>query len=516
MSLQKYVRQLRPRTENYIPPVNKIQNFLSEAYNIPLSSEADIDAFDSKADKNDLKKLFKYVKPLSKPTSSTDVPLVGGVGNDGGKIKIRGIKGTDNEQKVMDWVKENLPDIEGVAYGNGKFGKGERGYTKIHESTQEIMVATLCLMNKNFPATMNVVDANQLIDDAKELYNSVEGASLRPELLEQFNGNYKDLGTAISSANAIREIVGTTSKAYWTGKGWHSDISHLNPTVPGIKDYNSSDIVVKSGSVFYGFSLKKKAKSKDLDPTLINKPITGKKSFLANILDDASMAVIENAKISLFKGIIAFHYKKKGETGIDAKRRLKLSKLPWSARGKVPKEPNSITRYLKTIPKTVLDKYVKSTKNLFFKKVDTILMGENYAKKFVVDFLKFVLKFDMTTIIKQTGSEFHFYLLTGIGNQSGENVVAEKADVKDLPQTIEVLTDIFKRDQLKLIRTIGAKGKAKLNAYEKNATAAKNFYTITDAGKDILELEIRYKGEYSANPQFQCIVTANFKNLFKE
>jgi len=143
-------------------------------------------------------------------------------------------------------------------------------------------------------------------------------------------------------------------------------------------------------------------------------------------------------------------------------------------------------------------------------------MGGDVAKKFIVDFLKFVLKFDMPEKITQTGSEFHFYLLTGIGTLSGEDVVAEKANVKDLPQTIEVLTDIFKRNQLKLIRTKGAKGKTKLNAYEEGATAAKNFYTITDAGKDILELEIRYKGEYSANPQFQCIVTANFKNLFKE
>ena len=35
MSLQKYVRQVRPRTENYIPPVDKIQNFLSEDIDFP-------------------------------------------------------------------------------------------------------------------------------------------------------------------------------------------------------------------------------------------------------------------------------------------------------------------------------------------------------------------------------------------------------------------------------------------------------------------------------------------------
>ena len=31
MSLQQYVRQLRPRNESYTPPVDKVQNFLSEA-----------------------------------------------------------------------------------------------------------------------------------------------------------------------------------------------------------------------------------------------------------------------------------------------------------------------------------------------------------------------------------------------------------------------------------------------------------------------------------------------------
>ena len=31
MSLQKYVRQVRPRNESYTPPIDKIQSFLTEA-----------------------------------------------------------------------------------------------------------------------------------------------------------------------------------------------------------------------------------------------------------------------------------------------------------------------------------------------------------------------------------------------------------------------------------------------------------------------------------------------------
>ena len=42
--LQKYVHQLRPRTENYIPPVDKIQNFLSEAVSGQQSERNLVDA----------------------------------------------------------------------------------------------------------------------------------------------------------------------------------------------------------------------------------------------------------------------------------------------------------------------------------------------------------------------------------------------------------------------------------------------------------------------------------------
>ena len=246
----------------------RFRAYLEEAFNIPITSEGDIDNYPSKVDSGDLKKIFKYIKPLSSPGTNPDVPMVGGLEGtaDFGKIKIRGIKGTDSEQQVRDWIKEKFPKIKAseVGYGAGKFGEGGK---KINENTQEIMVAAICLLNKKLPTLMSVTDANELIEEAKSKFNDVNGATERSELLDQFNGNYDDLGTAISSANAIREITGTISKTYWTGKSWHADIVHLNPTVPGIRDYNSSDIVVKAGNKFYGFSLKKKKRTKDQDPT---------------------------------------------------------------------------------------------------------------------------------------------------------------------------------------------------------------------------------------------------------
>ena len=82
--------------------------YLEEAFNIPITSEGDIDNYPSKADSEDLKKIFKYIKPLSSPGTNPDVPMVGGLEGtaDYGKIKIRGIKGTDSEQQVRDWIKK--------------------------------------------------------------------------------------------------------------------------------------------------------------------------------------------------------------------------------------------------------------------------------------------------------------------------------------------------------------------------------------------------------------------------
>ena len=77
-----------------------------------------------------------------------------------------------------------------------------------------------------------------------------------------------------------------------------------NPAVGGVKDYNSSDIVVKgSDGIYYGFSLKKKGSSKDADPTLINKPITGRKSLLKPIVG-TDYETIENAKEKFFTQMI--------------------------------------------------------------------------------------------------------------------------------------------------------------------------------------------------------------------
>ena len=99
--------------------------------------------------------------------------------------------------------------------------------------------------------------------------------------------------------------------------------------------------------------------------------------------------------------------------------------------------------------------------------------------------------------------------MTGIGKFVKGKVNVEDAEMKDTPQTIEALTKIF-NSKLEMKATPG-----KLQAWEKGAGAAKVFFSIFTDGQRIIDLEIRYKGSYTANPQFQAVATPIFKNLFK-
>jgi len=464
MSLQGYIYQLRSKRDL----TNKLQ--FTEAYNIPIQKDDDVDDFETKLDKSQLKSLLKYVSSLK----LDDIPIAGGPAG----IKIRSAQDRDTE--IRAWAKENTPDLK-ISFGQGSIGKG--GGVKISESTQELMVAALVL-NKVKSGNIDEAAAIEMIDEAKTQFNNIEGASGRPDLIDQFTGNFNDLATAISSSNAILKVVSNPVKAYWTGKGWGPDIAKYNPPIGGVRDYNSSDIVIKGGDgVFYGFSLKKKARSKDVDPTLINKPITGNVGILKDILGAKEVESIEKSKQLFFDYVVFKHYKKNPKK-IDGKEKSKMI-------GQISQKQMGV--------------YLKDRKNTFFRRVEQVLSKN--AEGFVKSFIELLFRTKMKDI-EDTG-EFKFYLLTGIGRFIGGTVEIEEAENKDTPQTIAALTKIF-NSKLTMTKTPG-----KLQAWEKGAGAAKVFFSIFSDGTKIIDLEVRYKGSYTANPQFQAVATPDFKAIFK-
>ena len=477
----------------------RFKSYLNEAFNIGITNPDELPDIVSDAQNADqLKRLFNYLKGLI----DEDIPLI--ANNTKGELKIKRVYGDDHRDEIKAWIKDNTPDLK-ISKDNGGFGDGtvgKDGQARVNENTQEMMVAALCLLNKEFDTTMSLADAISLINEAKEEFPNVEGSSARPELLDQFNDNFDDLGTAISSANAIIAEVGGISKTYWTGKSWHDNIKKFNPKIGKVQNYNSSDIVVEgSNGIFYGYSLKKKATTKSPDPTLINKPITGTKSVLIDILDEKVLKKLDEIKMKFFDWVIGKHYseyvykdvaKMTGRDGLKKKNQL-----------------------IRDIPLRTMGTYLKNRKNFFFKYANTVLTKE--PRKFCMDFINLLFRTKLATNLKN--DEFKFFLLTGIGKKSGQTVVASPAEVHDLPDAISTISDI-KNSEITMVKTPG-----KLHAWEKDpdtgkqSKAAKLFYTIySDAsGKTeaIINLEVRYKGSYTANPQFQAVATTIFKNMFE-
>lgn len=450
----------------------KFRNVILEsAYNVPITDGND---------NTDLGKLVKYLQQISNDTLVM-------VSNSKGRVKIR----RDFEDKKKDiekFIKDNNLDIPfaSAKFGNGSVGIGGK---KISENTQELMVAALVLL-KYKGESLNEQESIELIERAKQKFDSIIGSSGRKELLEQFDRNFNDLATAISSSNAILDIVPNPKKVYWTGSGWHKDIAKYNPSVGNIRDYNSSDIVVQGGdNVFYGFSLKKKASIKQADPTLINKPITGKSSLLRDIVGPNELKKIEAAKDLFFNYAIEKEFKGKYT-------RLEISKMTLRERNVL----------IKQIPTKTWSQMLRDPKNIFFRRVENVI--KRNKENFVKEFLNLIFRTKLNEIID--AKEFKFFLLTGIGRFVNKELVIEKAETKDIETTINVIQDIFSSN----IDVRATRGKKQ--AFETGSSAAKLYFTIFSDNDDIVDIEIRYKGDYTANPQFQAVATPKLKKIFKD
>ena len=501
MSIRAHVRKLRPVRESYTPHLQKVQTILSES----KLSKSELQKPAGKGPNAGIPRIEIFTKKI---TDGEDHML-----NDGTTVKVKEITMNGEVYGVKDMKKlvDDFDDVDSISVTDpkislSKFAKtpeygGEGGGQKISTSTQELMTAALVLGKKKYDSTeISVDDAKKIIEDAKGKWSNIVGATGKETLLNQFTDNWYDLATAVSSANAILKIVPNPTKVFWTGQSWDKEIAPFNPPIGNIKDYNSSDIVVAGGNRYYGFSLKKKRATKDADPTLINKPITGSKSLLKDFIDESDMQRIERAKNLFFIRMVAA-YKK--TTNYNAIR--KMSERDFKK--EIAKIPNDFANDM------LAGRGASGRKNIFWMTVNKILMKD--SKDMMIAFLKLIFKVDLQPILDESG-QFDFYLLTGIGQRKGNSIGVEPAEVKDLPTTIEALSRIFKEDKIRLGKTVDNKGNVRRQPweYEKEERApAKLFYTIYNGRTPLLNLEIRYKGSKTAEPQFQATATPIFKNL---
>ena len=501
MSFRDHIHILNPRDKTYTAPLDIVQKVLSES----KLSKSELQKPAGKGPNSGIPRIEIFAKKI---TNGEDHML-----NDGTTVKVKEVtmNGETYGVKDMNKLVKDFEDVDSISITDpktslGKFAKtpeygGEGGGQKISTSTQELMTAAIVLGKKKYDSSeITVDDAKKIIEESKDRWNDIVGTKGKETLLNQFTDNWYDLATAVSSANAILKIVPNPTKVFWTGQSWDEEIAPFNPPIGNIKDYNSSDIVVAGGNRYYGFSLKKKKTTKDADPTLINKPITGKKSLLKDFISEQDMNTIERAKNLFFIRMVAAYKKTTNYTSI-----RKLSEKDFKK--EIAKIPNDFANDM------LAGRGASGRKNIFWQSVNKVLMKD--SKEMMTAFLKLIFKVDLQPILDESG-QFDFYLLTGIGQRKGDKIGVEPAEVKDLPTTVEALSKIFKQDNIKLGKTVDNKGNTRRQPweYEKEERApAKLFYTIYNGTKPLLNLEIRYKGSKTAEPQFQATATPIFKNM---
>ena len=89
---------------------------------------------------------------------------------------------------------------------------------------------------------------------------------------------YNDMAAALSAVIGTRAIKhpsmsGIPQAVYLTGNKWNEDVQQFQLDVKqgfGMKDYNSSDVILRYGNTYAGISLKKKPTTTSASPTMIN------------------------------------------------------------------------------------------------------------------------------------------------------------------------------------------------------------------------------------------------------
>ena len=355
-----------------------------------------------------------------------------------------------------------------------------------------------------------------------------------------------------SAAMGIKKFIksmgdrGTVQKVYLTGATWPADVEdfRLNKEPDGF-DYNSSDLVCKVNSqTFYGISLKKKTNATGADPTMINKAYTTfirskkfdkareklfdeRKKYFAQIVRDAHKdGIINMPELETGRGknddnwIWNYNFKKPDGTNValinlkgsnDDDKPVMLSDVEGTvADKKLLKKPTGKMG----LKEYINDDLAKSDNKLFGEFRDVIdANGELFAESLI----DVVLKTKMASKLKakRIGKMFfEFALVTGYADYS------QRKDPSQDKLTLNAAKVIPQHSILCGLANLAGNKKNYEVVYDKKqkleTNAAKVFYDLNRDGTTILNLQLRYKGNFKQQPQFFATLADGFVKQMHE
>ena len=416
---------------------------------------------------------------------------------------------------------------------------------KLYIEASEIMASVAMLMkpskldeySKDFQGLVNFLkEGEKLAKSNKVEYGTTADKN---EFLKAFNPSDKDFlkeaAIGISAAKSIRGWVPGRSKesgvpitnpvcdkVYLTGDTWPKSVQKFQVEAFGFKSYNSSDIIFQWKENYYGVSLKKKPTTTSDDPTIINKAFDSvlqgpeftaikkevtlvREKYFARVVREAvKEKVLQIKKGSLpndDKKLMSISLKEKpgknrrlidlkGKGGIDID---KLENSDISIFGPITKDP-------KTSMRAFVNRKLASKDSVFNALIEVM---NKYSDEFASALLNLVLKAKLFEFLDK--STFAFALVTGIAkldNKGNPTIQVERA--KGLHTVLCGLSALNKGPDYKMILDEEA---------NKKSDGAKVFLKLVKGKITVLDMQLRYKGSFTSQPQFFATLADDFKNV---
>ena len=358
---------------------------------------------------------------------------------------------------------------------------------------------------------------------------------------------YNDMAAALSAVigtRSINQLSGIPQAVYLTGNKWHNDVKQFYIDVDagfGMKDYNSSDVILRYGNTYAGISLKKKPTVSSASPTMINNSfntfLSGRDlsdlqtkindirmSFYANVIKEACLPGGPLGDLSngmSAADILKLDPNKKQ----DARKIFDLKVKRLKADGKTENIPLINLKGTDEIERGGTTRLPMKTREDFRKFVNEKLyststqvnplfqafldaMSDPKVSNMIADsLLNKTLKLKLLDILPDwTNNEFLFYLVEGVGQVSTSltpNVAA--ANIKDIHSVMITMTRLAKLpSSLVFDKTKTGTGAARVN------------FTLLKGDYKILDIVLRYKGNFFSMPQFLGTTTPEFNKLVKQ
>ena len=365
---------------------------------------------------------------------------------------------------------------------------------------------------------------------------------------------YSDCAGAISAVLATRDKVKERIPdcVYLTGNKWNKKVEQFKVDAFGMADYNSSDLILEFSSgekkdQFVGVSLKKKRKAAAPSPTLINNAFS---KFIEGSEFESLRVDLNKKRRRFFAGLIKEATTKKGplanfakitgnksiaqlnpENDADAKKlwdiKVTTTKIKNGENEIVPlinlKDEDTIL----TEGSAAANVSDKSSDSAFRKYINNKLQSSgnklnplyqyfedamnvpDVKDKLADALLARVLKTKLLDELETwEENEFGFFVIEGVGsvNETSGTVNVSNASVYDIHTIMCAIAQLAKQESsIAVDQTETFKRKA-----------AKVYFILSKGNKPILDIELRYKGSFTAFPQFFATMTTDFQKLLKD